>query len=127
VAGVGAVATRAQAGCDNNAPSSNTTVTCTATAPNPDVTGVSARNNTVSVAVNVDAGATVQTDRGAAVDIVSLSTVMNRGRIQSNGGDAITSGGDNAIMNFGMIEGLGRYGVDIDGGIVTNAAGATIH
>ena len=127
MAAAAVVASPARAGCDNHSPDSDTTVTCTAAVPNPDFTGVSARNNTVSVAVNVDAGATVQTDRAAAVDIVSLSTVVNRGRIQSNRADAVTAAGDNLIMNFGIIQGLGRYGVDIDGGFVTNGEGATIH
>src|SRR4051812_43991765 len=128
MAAAAAVATPAHARCDNHAPVSGETVTCTTALPNPDSIAVTASPISSNVTVNVNAGAAITGATAAgAVRIVNDSRVENSGSIQApiaQGVNAIGSG--NTIVNFGQIAAVAGPGVRMaGGGTLTNMSGAT--
>jgi outer membrane autotransporter protein len=131
--------TPATAVCSNNTPASNTTVTCDATAPNPDTQGVQAQPGSTNVTVTVDPGAAIS-HPSLGVTLGSQSSATNNGTINITGtnitefeGAALgTSGANSVLTNNGTITSTttsGGFGAMLGSGdshVLTNSAGATI-
>ncbi|MDR0251160.1 MAG: autotransporter-associated beta strand repeat-containing protein [Burkholderiales bacterium] len=73
-------ATATFAVCDNHTPATGDTVTCDATPPNPDTTGVHAATPSTNVTITINLGASISTT-GAAVRVHNASTVTNNGSV----------------------------------------------
>ncbi|MBO3275835.1 autotransporter outer membrane beta-barrel domain-containing protein [Pseudomonas schmalbachii] len=101
-----------RAGCDNHAPASGQTVTCSPDAPNPDPVPVLAAPGSSDVTVNVlpDAAISVENDDG----------ILLREQSRANNGGTITTLGDGAI---GM-EALGDANVLNNSGTIATAGDA---
>lgn len=98
---------RVYAVCDNTAPASDATVTCTGA----DTTGVTALPGSTNVTVNIQQGATVQVTPGNAVTIRDASRVSNNGAVTGTGATPPHNAGINALGS---------------GNTLTNAATGTV-
>lgn len=96
-------ASQALAACDNLAPVSGQTVTCSTAAPNPSPAGVQAAAGSSNVTVNVLQGAGITPGAGAtAVGLVTGSTATNNGTLTiSGGGTGIFGSGDGNVFTNG--------------------------
>jgi outer membrane autotransporter protein len=99
------------AACDNTAPVSGQTVTCSSSAPNPSITPVAAIAGSTNVTVNVQASAELDVTGNNVILVRDGSTVTNLGTLHGAGDtfDAIsaqgTSGGtgQDVLINRGTI------------------------
>jgi hypothetical protein len=126
----------ALAACNNHDPATGQTVTCDASAPNPDTTRVEAATGSTDVAVIVQPGAALDVININGVFVRDQSEVSNQGDITVTGDtfDGIRFDSNNTITNSGTIttNGLLSEGMFSDGGdnnvvlntgtIVTNGA-----
>lgn len=118
------------AACDNTAPISGQTVTCSSSAPNPSITPVAAATGSTSVTVTVQAGAELDVTGNNVILVHDGSTVTNLGTLNGAGDtfDAISahgaSGGtgQNVLINRGLIT---TSGVESEG-MFNNAAAVTM-
>ncbi|WP_158226419.1 autotransporter outer membrane beta-barrel domain-containing protein [Bradyrhizobium sp. UFLA03-84] len=94
---------QAFAACDNLAPVSGQTVTCSTTAPNPSLAGVQAAAGSSNVTVNVLQGAGITPGAGAtAIGLISGSTATNNGTLTiSGGGTGIFGSGNGNVFTNG--------------------------
>lgn len=120
----------ALAACDNSAPVSGQSVSCTSAAPNPTTTGVSATAGSTNVTVNVQTGAELDVTGDNVILVRDGSTVTNLGTLNGAGDtfDAISAHGatggvgGNVLINRGSIT---TSGVESEG-MFNNAAGVTM-
>ncbi|MEX3933058.1 autotransporter domain-containing protein [Paraburkholderia phymatum] len=97
------------AACDNTAPASGETATCSSASPNPSTTPVVALPGSVNVTVSVQAGVELDVSTGNAVLVRDASTVTNLGTLNvlANDFDGISAqgmgAGRNVLVNRGMI------------------------
>ena len=112
---------QAFAACDNLAPATGQTVTCSPSAPNPSPAGVQAAAGSSNVAVNVLQGAGITPGGGAtAIGLVTKSTATNNGTLTvSGGGTGIFGSGDGSVFTNGA------SGVITTSGAGTNAIAAS--
>ncbi|NMM03494.1 autotransporter outer membrane beta-barrel domain-containing protein [Paraburkholderia sp. RP-4-7] len=118
------------AACDNTAPVSGQTVTCSSSAPNPSITPVAAIAGSTNVTVNVQAGAELDVTGNNVILVRDGSTVTNLGTLHGAGDtfDAIsaqgTSGGtgQDVLINRGTIV---TSGVESEG-MFNSAAAVTM-
>ncbi len=95
----------AWAGCDSSAPVAGQTVTCSADAPNPYITPVTA-SGAGGIAVNVASGAQLLQSGGAtplALTGAGGHVLLNQGAITATGGIAVQLGGGSRVDNLGSI------------------------
>lgn len=114
-------ASQAFAACDNLAPVSGQTVTCSTSAPNPTPAGVQAAAGSSNVTVNVLQGAGITPGAGAtAIGLVAGSTATNNGTLTISGGGTgiFGSGNGNVFTN-------GASGVITTTGAGSNAIAAS--
>ncbi len=112
---------QASAACDNLAPVSGQTVTCSTTTPNPSPAGVQAVAGSSNVTVNVLQGAGITPGAGAtAIGLVSGSAATNNGTLTISGGGTgiFGSGNGNVFTN-------GASGVITTTGAGSNAIAAS--
>jgi type V secretory pathway adhesin AidA len=118
------------AACDNTAPVSGQTVTCSSSAPNPSITPVAAIAGSTNVTVNVQASAELDVTGNNVILVRDGSTVTNLGTLHGAGDtfDAIsaqgTSGGtgQDVLINRGTIV---TSGVESEG-MFNSAAAVTM-
>ncbi len=111
----------ALAACSASAPTTGQSVTCDATAPNPDVTGSRATAGSSNVTITIDPGATVAVPRTTSPVVTSVETnsaIINGGAITLTGGGGtggnrgagmLAVGAGNALTNNGSIATTGAY------------------
>ena len=95
----------AWAGCDNATPTASQTVTCDASAPNPQTVPVAA-TGAAGITVNVASTAQLQqSGGGSAISLVGAGghLLSNLGTISSVGGVAVQLGGGSRVENAGSI------------------------
>lgn len=135
VGGLGfAAAFSAYAGCDSTVPVSGQTVTCDASVPNPQTTGVQAVAGSTGVTVNIVDGATLQIAAGPGVQVRDQSQVNNDGSINLGAADTFDAifaeGSGNTVVNTGAIATAGGAsdGIQSNGSsnVLTNGAGGSI-
>ena len=124
--------------CDNLAPTSGETATCSANAPNPSTLPVVAVAGSTGVTVLVLPGAGISVNNSTGIVVRDSSTVQNFGTIQNSADsfDGITSEGSasgfghNSVTNTGSIHtsGVESEGIYNGSAAVTmvNAAGGVI-
>ncbi len=116
------------AACDNTAPLSGQTVTCSNTAPNPSTTPVIAVTGSTNVAANVQAGAELDVGGNNGILVYDRSAVTNLGTIRVTGDSFYgiaaqgTGAGQNGLTNRGLIVTTGA-GSD---GMFNSAAAVTM-
>lgn len=111
-----AVAVPAWAGCDNTAPASGQTVTCSTAAPNPSTTPIVGVVGASNVTVTVQSGAQLAVATGGAVAFNGGTgyQIINDGSITNSAGVGIVSNGATRTVNRGVISGT-------NGAIITGA------
>lgn len=116
------------AGCDNTAPTTGQTVTCTAGAPNPQTTPVVSVVGSSTLTVNVQPGAQLAVPTGGAVtfDGGSGHVITNDGTISTAAGIAIVSNGATRVVNRGTISGTAAAIVTGNGADQLEMLGGTI-
>lgn len=95
----------AWAGCDAIAPVAGQTVTCTASAPNPQTVPIAA-SGAAGITVNVASSAQLQqSGGGSAISLVGAGghLLSNQGAISSVSGVAVQLGGGSRVENLGSI------------------------
>ncbi|MFM0210574.1 autotransporter outer membrane beta-barrel domain-containing protein [Paraburkholderia sediminicola] len=121
------------AGCDNTAPVSGQTVTCSSSAPNPTTTPVVAAAGSTNVTVNAQAGAELDVSGNNGIFVYDRSTVTNLGTIRTTGDTSEgisaqgTGAGQNVLTNRGLIvtTGTGSEGMFNSAAAVTMLNGTT--
>lgn len=115
-----------RAACDDHAPTSGTTVTCTSAAPNPDPAGVVAVAGSSAVTVDIQADAALLVPAGPGVQIRDQSTIINGGSIALAAGNTLDAtfaeGSGNTVINNGSIS----TAADTADGIQTNGSANTL-
>jgi hypothetical protein len=97
------------ADCDNTAPTTGQTVTCSTAAPNPSTTPVTATAGSTNVTVNVQAGAELDISGSNAIVVQDQSAVTNLGTLRITGVHLTgiwasgTGAGQDALTNQGLI------------------------
>jgi outer membrane autotransporter protein len=97
------------AACDNTAPISGQTVTCSQSVPNPSSVPVATVTGSTNVTVNVQAGAELDVSGNNGILVYDRSTVTNLGTIRVTGDTFYgisaqgTGAGQNALTNRGLI------------------------
>ncbi|MGF6782115.1 autotransporter outer membrane beta-barrel domain-containing protein [Paraburkholderia sp. GAS334] len=99
----------AVAGCDNTAPLSGQTATCTPAAPNPTTTQVRAVTDSTNVTINIQPNAELDISSGNALVVWDRSAIVNLGTVRVTGdsfdgfsvGDAVS--GHDTLTNRGLI------------------------
>lgn len=111
-----AVSAPVWAGCDNIAPTTGQTVTCSAEAPNPQTAPVVSVVGSSTLTLNVLAGAQLAVTAAPAVafDGGSGQQITNNGSISSTSGIAIVSNGATSVLNRGTITGSVITGAGAD-------------
>ncbi len=106
----------AWAGCDDTAPTSGQTVTCSGGAPNPQTTPIVSVAGSSGITLNVQAAAQLAVAAVSAVafDGGSGHAINNNGSITNSSGVAIASNGATTVVNRGTISGT-------NGGLITGA------
>jgi outer membrane autotransporter protein len=118
----------AEAGCDNSAPVTGQTVTCSTATPNPTTTPVTAAAGSTGVTINVQSGAELDIANSNALTVRDQSVVVNLGtlRVTSDTFSGIsalgTGAGLNNLTNRGLIVTAGNQSM----GLFNNAAGVTL-
>ncbi len=104
------------AGCDNTAPTTGQTVTCTPGAPNPQTTPIVSVVGSSTLTLNVQAGAQLAVTAPAAVafDGGSGHQIINNGSITNTSGIAVVSNGATSVINRGTIGGSVITGAGAD-------------
>lgn len=131
-----ALAAPAWAGCDNTAPTTGQTVTCTATVPNPQPTSVVSSPGSNTITVNVQSGASIGVPANGAIALEGGSghRIDNSGSLVSTTGAGIIASGATTVINRGTITGgtagivlgpssdrLEMLGGNITGGVLQGA------
>jgi hypothetical protein len=113
----------AHADCDNPAPNSGQSVTCSP--PVEDTTGVTAVPGSTNVTIDVSPGASVSTAGANAITLSDQSQATNHGAISTSGANAdglSATGSGNTLVNEGTITTSG----DNSDGMVSDADGNSL-
>jgi len=97
----------AWAGCDNAAPATGQTVTCTASPPSPQTTAITSVVGSSNVTINVESGAQLVVAGGASIGLNGGADhlIDNRGTISNTDGGAIVTNAATIVINRGVISG----------------------